>query len=777
LNRKRTLIFAGIGLAMAAGYRVAQTCMVGILTGVHFRSAPVDFGAPPPRFSAEGFFDFAKENDYRAGTVLLAGAISVDEDQRKQNLTTGLQLAAKQEQSGDYPGAIATYRGLNRRGFGLTAEFSRRIALLRHAEAYGLTPDLKKFLSNTAFVDPAKCVQTEDQVSDFLKPYVCYQAGAELYDSGKLKDAAQAFETCSHRYPKSELAESAWIMSARSLLTVDDPERADVDHAETILQSFLSVYPHSRFRSNAIGWLGRCGYLKGDFAAALRNYEWQLSSCRTPSEKDSVYLSMIECREEAGQKAQAAALWLRDYAVWSDVGKAYVAVKKFEKEMSGLTAAESKTFRGELVDDPDLAASYFAIRLDLMNTKGSERRKLADLGREVVRRHPSASNVWARLAEMSYMDGDYRTARSQAAHGLDAENSRNDDWALCEFLYASTSMRGGLNSEAIHEFQAVSATSGYLSESAKETLAYLFDKIGDLDSALQQFYGLNSSAVHNDEEFSGDYNSDIAYLIDVKMTPSELQAMIDDHPSSPHRDEWIYSLGLRFLRKEQFREAEAIFARLNTAERRKFAGITKDNDDSDGPIQDPLQTTKDLAQLTFDATRGTDEQRAAALYEKASYYYERRGLLLYNYVIWQDARVMSVDDGWNDSIASARDVSALHDHEYEHECLVHAADLCKEVYEGYPRSKVAPNAIYRRACALEHLGNENEWWRWEGGRTHVAAQAADLLREIPKRYPHCDLAKDAAKYASAFASEAKDIRNTAVFNKWPTSYRIGWYGR
>jgi len=786
MKPKLILFTAGGVAALAVTVQVARTCMVGILAGIHFRGTPVDFGAPPPRYSAQLFFDWARPDEYRAGTILLAGNMQSDPNQSKQDLSAGLQSGLAQEQAGDYPAAIATYRNLNRHGYGMTAFFSRRIPLLERAERSGMTPELKQFLCATSPVGPPPKLPAEESAPDYLKPYIAYEVASRLYEDNKMVEAAAVYRQCADKYRQSPLREDALIMAARCLL-IDNVTGIQVDRkvtkdeiaeAEGILTAFLREFPHSRFAENAQGWLARCVFLAGDYPKATESYEALLSHAANPQLKDSCLLSLIECYKATGRNDMVAATWLRDYAMWHDVDKVYVAVRRFDTLMSGLSADESKRFRQMLIDQPDLAASYLTIRLDLMNTKAADRSDLAKLGEEVVQRNPKATAVWARLAEMAYMDGDVEHARLLAQSALSCSTAHDDNWALAEYLLGSTSMRMGRFDEAAVEYKSVCSTTSYLANGASETLVYLYDKTGDLDSALQQCYALEAKEKADENEFSGDYSEDAAYLLDVKMAPAEIQAMIASHPSSPHLKEWIYSLGLRYLRKEQFGAATAEFKKIPEDTRRGYAGISKSNDNQEDPLQDPLQTTKDLAQLTYDADHApTADARAAALYRKASYYYERRGLLLYNYIAWQYGRVMSVDDGWNDSIASPRDLTALHDHEYDHECLVHAIDLCKELVKRYPNTPTAPSAVYREACALERLGNENEWWRWEGGRTRTAFQASELMSQLPKLYPKSPLSENAAKYADVFKKEDSDVHDAQILNKWPTHYKVGWYGR
>ncbi len=774
-------VLAGAGV-LAATVTVGLTCSIGILSGVHFRSNNIDFGSPPPRYSAERFFDWARPADFRPGTIQLnASDYQADPDDAKKTLDAQLQKAGEQEQAGDYQSAIAIYRNLNRHGAGLTGFFTRRVQLLEVAEQNPAIPELKAFLAAAPPSGETQQLPREEDAPAPLKPFIAYEIASRLYDAQDYNKAAKAYQACAHTYPTSVLCEPAMIMGARCLL-LDSPARdydsATINQARGILLAFLSEFPHSRFRENAQGWLARCAFLENKFSEAAQFYEKMAKAATTPEARDSALQSLTQCYQGMERPDLVATAWLRDFGNWqNDVSHAYIATRFFLAEMHTLKPEQAKQFRENLIDDPNLASTYLTVRLDLMNTTKADRQDLTALANEVVQRHPQAGPVWARLAEIAYFDADYETAQANGRHAVQVLGLLDPSWALAEYIIASANMHMGRDSEAGVQYNAVCNTNSFLANSAHEALAFMYDRDGNLDSALNQYYILHAKSKTDENEYQGDYSEDIAYLVDVKMTPAELIALSNNHPDSPHRQEWIYSLGLRYLRKEQFAQAEATFKRLPDAVRRSFAGISKTNStDQDDPLQDPLQTTKDLAQLTYDGQHGSYEARAKALYQKASYYYTRRGLLLYNAIEWQYARVMSIDDAWNSDIASARDNTALTEHQFDHECLTHAAKICADLVAQYPHSSVAPSALYREACATERLGNENEWWRWEGGRTHTALQASKIMLQIPRLYPHSALSKVAKKYAEAFHDEDVSVHNERLLNKWPSTYKVGWYG-
>jgi hypothetical protein len=50
------------------------------------------------------------------------------------------------------------------------------------------------------------------------------------------------------------------------------------------------------------------------------------------------------------------------------------------------------------------------------------------------------------------------------------------------------------------------------------------------------------------------------------------------------------------------------------------------------------------------------------------------------------------------------------------------------------------------------------------------------MLKIPELYPHSPFAKSAKKYAGAFREEDVSVHNERLLNKWPSVYKVGWYG-
>src|SRR5262249_9754213 len=89
----------------------------------------------------------------------------------------------------------------------------------------------------------------------------------------------------------------------------------------------------------------------------------------------------------------------------------------------------------------------------------------------------------------------------------------------------------------------------YLDQSAKECLALLSERYGDPLRAIDIYRRL-------------DYNWDFAYLADARLSPNQLGSYLESLPPGTPRNVLTYTLGMRYLRIDQFEEARRVFRKL-----------------------------------------------------------------------------------------------------------------------------------------------------------------------------------------------------------------------
>jgi len=739
--------------------------MAYVLDGVHFRSDKIDFGAAPNRYARGGFDEHDRHIPYRPGTKYLydendGGSPGYEAGEiRTKRRATLLAKAAALEGNGDYARAITIYREMNRSGLGEPSYIRRRVEVLSWAMAGVSHTGLHEYLSATRNIVSNGKLPDEAKVDDFLKPYVSYQKAVD-------HEVASAYRKCANDYPTSQVAESALIMAARCALTGQVANTFPNADAQKIggadLDILLHRYPHSRFKPDALGLKARIACAQEDYAGAAKLYELQSSMENRKESKSKLLWSLVFCYTKLNRKDRLAATWLRDVTVGDEAATALQAKSQFVKVLSEMNAGEASKFAQLLKDDIELTRAYLLVRIELTDTTKAERRDISRIALASLKSHPGSpvrTNLYARLAQMSYDDNNRDAALRLASKALSISKKHDDDWALGQYVLAATMNRTGNSQKAISGYERLirAAPTSYLADGAKEALAYLYDQQGRLDRSLSLCYDL-------------DCEPDVAYLLDAKMSPSQIEAYIRAHPHDKNRSVWTYSLGLRYLRKDDYRKAIKVFASMKPQTRKK---MSHDGDggyiDSEEPRQDPLQTAKDLLQLTYEAkqARGSDA-RAAARYRVASYFYTRRNLLLYNAPLWQGGRTFDIGYSWNATTASNLDDQVLREHHYEHECLMHAYKICLEILKAYPNSPTAPRAAYRGACAADRLARINPWWRWEGERIDLEGQASRLMKQVATQYPKSDLAANALKYAKTFLADNEEHHNQQL---WKEAHR------
>ncbi|MBI3923767.1 MAG: hypothetical protein HY318_20265, partial [Armatimonadetes bacterium] len=341
-----------------------------------------------------------------------------------------------------------------------------------------------------------------------------------------------------------------------------------------------------------------------------------------------------------------------------------------------------------------------------------------------------------------------------ANHALTSLNRRNRSAGrdLAYFLRGLAKSQLKRRREAIADFETLLRRypRTYLAPAAHEQLAMLYEDRGQLGKALDQYFALN-------------YHADVAYFLDARMSTADTSRYLASHPRHPRRRLLIYSLGMRYLRADKLDRAERSFDRLSP---QALQRLRTEKWKTEWPIledvqrlsieYDPLKTIHDLRRLKAAVTAAhTSEAKAQALYSQATYYYARRNLLLYNAPLWQGVRAHNFGFFWGTGHASRQDDIAAHKHQYEHECLNRAREICLKIVRRYPRSSVAPKALYRAACCSRRLADFNGWWRDENSRHSFWKESVRLMNEMARRYPHDRLAPKARKYAAVFEKERR----------------------
>ncbi|HEY0256454.1 MAG TPA: tetratricopeptide repeat protein [Candidatus Methylacidiphilales bacterium] len=138
-------------------------------------------------------------------------------------------------------------------------------------------------------VPPDGLSQIEAQIpgaSKAMLPHWLFLEGAFYYKNGDDTNSETYFDRVLTEFPDSPRAEAALFMKGRcklsqSVASDDDGTNSDAGkkaEAKSLFESYLSKYPHGRYVSDVIGWLGGVAYRSTDPATALGYYTQHLET-------------------------------------------------------------------------------------------------------------------------------------------------------------------------------------------------------------------------------------------------------------------------------------------------------------------------------------------------------------------------------------------------------------------------------------------------------------------------------------------------------------------
>ncbi len=754
---QRSLRLLAIGLFLGLGWRTLA-CMDGPIQSVHFYqstfadSPAIDFGRLPQEVMSPTW-----NNEYiRSGTIY--GHANWDEEMQIRNHIRYLSLRARNfEQAKQYDRALNCYRllpnlrvesfdlGTGESNSFVWAQTGFRSFVRDRQEVLSLkrSSNLQEYLKARAQLEfgnnpKARKALWAMRTDPVLGEYAWYASLS--------KNDVDGFIELADKFPKGRRTPDALIMAARSLLRSDKATPNACDKAEALLTKLQRTFPESRYIVNSQGWLGRVSFLRGNYDGALKCYYRQLAISRNSVDKWSAYDSIALINSKQGLRARVAVCRLRQWAlplprlnrVWSGWGARQIFDKLNSKEASMVQKA--------IRSDSALLTAYLGFRLEDTSLNRAQERNLLKFATASLEHMPSASaDLLARVAQLNYNNGDYWSAERLGKRASNA-SKRDLAWARGTYVVAASSARLGKNRSAIRAYRkVVTHAPKFLQTSALEALAQLYEYEGDSVNALTCYYKL-------------DFDLDIAYIADVKMSALDLSKFIATLPRSK-RPPFQYTLAMRFMRVGEYQKAKTALLAIPRTLRNHY-GLTKNDVERLGPWwPEPFSPTLDSVRVAndlmgkdrqFQSARGSNA-KAQALYEKGAYIYKRRNLLFYSLALWQGSRSTALGIFWNPKTNRPEDERARVRHSYEHECLAQAMKLFQRVINEYPHSRVMPKALYTAAVASDRLGNLNEWWRRSWAT--LEGQSVKWLKRIVAEYPNDPLAKPAAKFESVFSEQ------------------------
>ncbi|MDR3688201.1 MAG: tetratricopeptide repeat protein [Fimbriimonas sp.] len=717
---------------------------------IHFRGGTVDFGEPPSRYALyDSSHDVSGQSPWRPGMVFLERYRDGD-DSGEVDPTHLYHKATQLESEGKYRQALKTWRWGWTHGVGNQAIVRERIDLLRILAGSPKLSGAAEYLRATAAFKPSGIVPQPASLASAIRPFAAFR----LADDGRAKpiNVARRLMQVANDYPQSPMAEPALISVPRTLLAapVNKIVPEEVALSRLAIDDLAKRYPHSRFRFDVVGWRGRIAYLAGRYAEAIAIYRRQFALAPTWRKRATVYASLVLCEREAGNFPAVATTALEVYGAETDLTLKGSAFALIQQTLGRFNGAQANRFWRRLHDSPKLLGLYLDYRME-MTEPTPDLLKLSANGGASAFASSYGGHILARLAQAAYVLKKNSAAVRYANRALAATHDKADD-ALATFVLASIDRREGRYADATKRYEAILAhyPGDLMSGGARENLAILYERAHRFADALDLYRKLG-------------YVFDMAYLLDIRMTPEQVATYVAAHPKDKEIDLLRFSLGVRYLRADRFDDAERELSRLSDAQRTKFCPVlyqseigSKDIDPE--LIQDPLQTARQLGRLYRQFSRArTSESKAKVLTFIADYYYDRHDLLLYNPALWHHVRAVGIGTFWDATVATKEDYQALEKHHWDHDCYARALTLCEKILKKYPHASVRYRVAYRAGCAAEHLSHMNPYWRWQGRERDLMGRAVNLM-SMAKRSPDPQLSAKARKYVRVFVERRESDR-------------------
>lgn len=572
-------------------------------------------------------------------------------------------------------------------------------------------------------------------------------------DEGAVKD----FGRLAAKHPRSEKREAALYMAALLTMKLSQSYRHGHDarqandscddchdttdipgrRARAGFERVMREYPQGRYYSDARGWLGHLSLLAGDTAGALVEYYRLLSETNEAGRVEALFsLSLVRHRaDDADMDSVEKAL---EHEPAAALAYAYHNIYNYALR----TETERRYY--ERYDEDD----------DAGKQAGDERHELertASFANRMMNRFPSSAVGAAfvvRVAEVD-LELDKDADASRLARRALAAGAKGDIRAEALWIAGASEFRRHRHSTARQALVTLIAENpnNRYTEGARRQLAMIEEETGNIDGALDQYLAL-------------DYRHDVAYFVDVLMTPEQLATFIAKRPSLVRRDELLYALGIRYLRDRRWNDARGAFAQIRTIARyaddeyltKIEAEPWRDDRRDETPkqqefnssirgirprwIDEDVRTANELERLEREVEAApTDERKAEALYQVASYQFER-SLLFYNPLAWHGERhELLYDLDQRGAFREPNESQMLLGYMQKHDMASSSLPLFLEVVRRFPNTRAARDAMFTAAVCHERLHEYNGYWReiYHGGGN--AGPRMVTYRDVKAAYP------------------------------------------
>jgi TolA-binding protein len=626
-----------------------------------------------------------------------------------------------------------------------------------------------------------------------LADNAAYLRAVGVYRAGREGDAAKAFESVAAKFPRSEKRETALFMAGKASMerssafiagataTSEDacPECRD-DAWRAARENFSRTvrdYPRGRLAGDARGWLAYLNWRTGERAGALVEYYRMLSDESDAGANTEGLMSLRLARgladETDMERVEAALSSEPRVALTYAYHEIYNYTQSYYFNTPEITAeppysdcdkyySECEKWREELRGEMEMRA------------KNEGLARVARFASRMLQRHPGAQVGGAftlRVAEadleLDENSAALALARRALAQGLTNGERAGALWVkgVAEYRLRDLVASRRTLAQLVKEFPG-----GDVSNGARRLLAMVSEEAGDLEAALEQYVALG-------------YDSDVAYFVDVLMTPDQLASFIERRPEARGRDFMLYALGVRYLRAERYAEARSALGRVRTlaSDAADYRYDDGENDyyagyyDADNPPPNPkyhlrrsfwededeesrtqlkagderetgiyadwvltdLKTAADLERLEGDVARAEgDEAKAEAMYQLASYFYEGGNLMLYNPAAWHGMRAGILASLSESNYRSPNEAQVVWQYMQEHEAVARSLAVYLDIVRRYPQTRASRDSLYTAILCQQELAGFNAYWRDVYDKGLHAGTRLVTLGDLRREYPN-----------------------------------------
>lgn len=603
-----------------------------------------------------------------------------------------------------------------------------------------------------------------------------YLRAATLYSTNHKEAALAAFREHTERHPNSEKNEAVRYMIAKIIMEsshsfgnmscgimgkrqweneeiktseIEPVEKCKDESWHKAVEAFremMQKFPNGRYRNDARGWLAYLYRRGGDRAEALAEYYRLLGdpterTARLEAKKSLQFIGH-EYDDQMLDKVESLIVGDRDAALAYAYHRIYNHAIDFSYEEPSKWCCSGEDSWREREEEET--------RVSKANRIGNhELERIAKFASAMMNRYSSAAvsgNFVLRVAEAQLELQNYAEALKSADKalelGISGDMRMEGLWVKGSSEHKQKRLKAARETfkKLIAEFPKTKLTEG-----ARRLLAMTAEDQDDLETALDLYTEL-------------DYESDVAYLVDVLLPTDRLAKYAEDRKRTPQYDRLLYSLGLRYMRDKRWKDARDTFHRVRT-ETGTDGYLQQDKnatwyfpkepgfDEGEFSYIKTSWVTQDLKTIDIlesheqavESAQG-DEAKAEAMYQLASVLFEADDLAFYNPSLWTGWRSGRLNDlQFSDHERLPNESRIIFEHLNSHDPWARAIPIYEDIVSRFPKTKTARDAMYSTAVAHERLAGRIYPWSTIYQRGLFAGSRMITYADVKNAYPDYQL--------------------------------------